>query len=126
VACSDAQPEESGNNDYDDHDADDVKNVHCTLQLRHARLQGESTMLQQETFETILSSGTHEIVAPRTAASTERITLRLFFHCGSQNPPPGSYKHDLYFEERAIVTTKFRAWKSMLVSSPPLIGSFGD
>jgi hypothetical protein len=25
------EPEESGNKDYDDHDADDVKNVHCTL-----------------------------------------------------------------------------------------------
>ena len=40
------QPEESGNKDYDDHDADDVKNVHCALLLRHARLQYESTMLQ--------------------------------------------------------------------------------
>jgi hypothetical protein len=43
--CS-TQPEESGNKDYDDHDADDVKNVHCILRLRHARLQYESTMLQ--------------------------------------------------------------------------------
>jgi len=46
MVCSNVQPEESGNKDYDDHDADDVKNVHCTLRLRHARLQGESTMLQ--------------------------------------------------------------------------------
>jgi hypothetical protein len=45
MVCS-TQPEESGNKDYDDHDADDVKNVHCTLRLRHARLQYESTMLQ--------------------------------------------------------------------------------
>jgi hypothetical protein len=46
MVCSNVQPEESGNKDYDDHDADDVKNVHCTLRLRHARLQYESTMLQ--------------------------------------------------------------------------------
>jgi hypothetical protein len=46
MVCSNVQPEESGNKDYDDHDADDVKNVHCTLRLKHARLQGESTMLQ--------------------------------------------------------------------------------
>jgi hypothetical protein len=45
MVCS-TQPEESGNKDYDDHDADDVKNVHCTLRLRYARLQYESTMLQ--------------------------------------------------------------------------------
>jgi hypothetical protein len=45
MVCS-TQPEESGNKDYDDHDADDVKNVHCTLRLSHARLQYESTMLQ--------------------------------------------------------------------------------
>ena len=46
IVCSNMQPEESGNNDYDDHYADDVKNVHCTLRLRHAQLQYESTMLQ--------------------------------------------------------------------------------
>ena len=46
IVCSNVQPEEPGNKDYDDHDADDVKNVHCTLRLRHARLQYESTMLQ--------------------------------------------------------------------------------
>jgi hypothetical protein len=46
MVCSNVQPQEAGNKDYDDHDADDVKNVHCTLRLRHARLQGESTMLQ--------------------------------------------------------------------------------
>ena len=46
IVCSNVQPQESGNKDYDDHDADDVKNVHSTLRLRHARLQDESTMLQ--------------------------------------------------------------------------------
>jgi hypothetical protein len=32
MVCS-TQPEESGNKDYDDHDADEVKNVHCTLRF---------------------------------------------------------------------------------------------
>ena len=44
--CSDVYPKEACNKDYDDHDTDDVKNVHCTLPLSHARLQYESTMLQ--------------------------------------------------------------------------------
>jgi hypothetical protein len=43
------QSEEACNYDYDDHDADDVKNVHCVLRLRHARLQYEVTALLQET-----------------------------------------------------------------------------
>jgi hypothetical protein len=40
------QPEEAGDKEYDDDDADDVENVHCVLRSRHARLQCESTMLQ--------------------------------------------------------------------------------
>jgi hypothetical protein len=34
AVCSDVQAQEACNNDYDDHDADDVKNVHGTLRLR--------------------------------------------------------------------------------------------
>jgi hypothetical protein len=29
----------AGDEEYYDHDADDVKNIHCVLRLRHARLQ---------------------------------------------------------------------------------------
>jgi hypothetical protein len=50
LVCSDVYPKEACNKDYDDHDTNDVKNVHCTLPLSHARLQYESTMLQQQTF----------------------------------------------------------------------------
>jgi hypothetical protein len=32
-STSDVQPEETCNKDYDDHDADDVKNVHCALRF---------------------------------------------------------------------------------------------
>jgi hypothetical protein len=48
MACSNMHPEVSGNKDYDDNDADEIKDVHCTLQLSHARLRYESTMLQEE------------------------------------------------------------------------------
>jgi hypothetical protein len=34
AVCSDVHAEVARNNDYDDHDADDVKNVHGTLRLR--------------------------------------------------------------------------------------------
>jgi len=33
---SDVQPKEARNKDYDDHDTDDVKNIHYTLPLSHA------------------------------------------------------------------------------------------
>jgi hypothetical protein len=45
--ASGVQPEEPCNKDYDDYHANDVKDVHFTLQRRHARLQYESTMLQR-------------------------------------------------------------------------------
>ena len=35
---SEVQPEKARNKDDNDHNTDDVKNVHCTLLLRHARL----------------------------------------------------------------------------------------
>jgi hypothetical protein len=62
MVCSNAQPEESGNKDYDDHDADDVKNVHCTLRSRHARLQVKARCSHRKHFETILSSGVRETI----------------------------------------------------------------
>ena len=34
---SDVQAEEARNKDYDDHDADNVENVHCTLRFRDRR-----------------------------------------------------------------------------------------
>jgi hypothetical protein len=64
IVCS-TQPEESGNKEYDDHDADDVKNVHCTLRLRHARLQYKARCSNRRRFGTILSSGVHETKAQR-------------------------------------------------------------
>jgi hypothetical protein len=33
LLASDVKPEEACNQDYDDHDADDVKNVHCALRF---------------------------------------------------------------------------------------------
>jgi hypothetical protein len=62
MVCSNAQPEESGNQDYDDHDADDVKNVHCTLRARHARLQVKARCSHTKHFVTILSSGVRETI----------------------------------------------------------------
>ena len=41
------------NYDYHDHDADDVKNVHCALQRRHAQLQFEDAMLQAKVLSVI-------------------------------------------------------------------------
>ena len=32
------------NDKYDDHDADDVKNIHCALRFRFVRLQCEATV----------------------------------------------------------------------------------
>jgi hypothetical protein len=37
VICSGVHAEEARNKDYDDHDANDVKNVHCTLRLKDRR-----------------------------------------------------------------------------------------
>jgi hypothetical protein len=31
--CSDVEPEVARNEEYDDHDADDVKNIHCLLRI---------------------------------------------------------------------------------------------
>ena len=45
LSCS-TQPEESGDKENDDDDADDVENVHGVLRLRHARFQQESAALQ--------------------------------------------------------------------------------
>ena len=47
---SNMQPEESCNNDDDNHDADEIENVHYTLRLSHARIRYEGAMLQQEMF----------------------------------------------------------------------------
>ena len=43
------QPEEAGDKEYDDHDADDVENVHVYSDRGMRDFQCESTMLQQET-----------------------------------------------------------------------------
>src|ERR1700687_1176111 len=42
IVCSDVQAEEARNEDYDDHDADDVKNIHCTLRLRDREKKPQS------------------------------------------------------------------------------------
>jgi hypothetical protein len=33
ISCSGMQPEESRNEDYDNHDADEVKNIHCSFRF---------------------------------------------------------------------------------------------
>jgi hypothetical protein len=44
------QPEEAGDKENDNDDADDVENIHVVLRLRHTRFQHESAALQQGTF----------------------------------------------------------------------------
>ena len=44
------QSEEARDEDDDDHDADEIEYVHCTLRLSDARIRYEGTMLQQEMF----------------------------------------------------------------------------
>jgi len=46
ILCSKVHSQEPCNYDYYDHDADDVKNVHCALLRMHARLQREVATLQ--------------------------------------------------------------------------------
>jgi hypothetical protein len=46
---SDVQPEEARNNDYDDHDTDNVENIHYTLPLSHA-LRKKARLLKGMTF----------------------------------------------------------------------------
>ena len=46
IPCSKVHSQETCNYDYYDYDADDVKNVHCTLRRMHARLRLEVTMLR--------------------------------------------------------------------------------
>jgi hypothetical protein len=46
ILCSKVHSQEPCNYDYYDHDADDVKNVHCALRRMHARLRLEVTMLR--------------------------------------------------------------------------------
>ena len=48
--CCSTQTQEACNEKYDDHDADDVENIHCVLRSRLVRLQYETTALQSKTY----------------------------------------------------------------------------
>jgi hypothetical protein len=50
------QSEETCNKEDYDHNADDVKNIHCVHRLRHARLQNEETALRSITLAMEVSS----------------------------------------------------------------------
>jgi hypothetical protein len=43
---SNMQPEEAGNCDYDDHDADNVENIHCVLRSSACTASKEGTALE--------------------------------------------------------------------------------
>lgn len=83
MVCSNAQPEESGNQDYDDHDADDVKDVHCTLRSRHARLQVKARCSHRKHFETILSSGVRETIKSVRLDHRELVPTACHRHQGT-------------------------------------------
>src|SRR6266403_5831316 len=62
AVCSDVYAEVARNNDYDDHDADDVKNVHGTLRLRDsekkaAKVSAASCLYQRRLPMPMLTPG---------------------------------------------------------------------
>ena len=46
--CCSTQTQETCNEKYNDHDADDVENIHCVLRLRPVRIQYEVAGLQSK------------------------------------------------------------------------------
>ncbi len=92
------QPEEACNKDYDNYDADDVKNVHCKLRLKHTRLQYETTRRSNnKRLETIVSSIAHSFsrelrcdqseLLSSTCVQTGNGSRWVGRHLGRKRPP---------------------------------------
>ena len=88
IPCSKVHSQETCNYDYYDYDADDVKNVHCALRRRHARLQRESQRCNLEVCmltERRLSKIAHSVSHTSHTASAD---------CQAPRSPPFNSKAD--------------------------------
>jgi hypothetical protein len=74
ISRSSMQPEKAGDKENHHDDTDDVENVHCVLQLGHARFQYESAALQYERRGLQVSSKAAEAIRRQKWSILYRLT----------------------------------------------------